>query len=144
MSVYILVDHGAVELKKFLIEKAKSEGLEIIDLCTTEDAQDDYPDLVKAIADKLADEPESFGIVGCGSGQGIAMAVNKYQGVRCSMPTTVDVITKSREHNNANCISLPGSMDKELAFDIVKAMINSPFSTEERHTRRVKKLNLLG
>jgi ribose 5-phosphate isomerase RpiB len=60
------------------------------------------------------------------------------------MPTTVDVITKSREHNNANCISLPGSMDKELAFDIVKAMINSPFSTEERHTRRVKKLNLLG
>jgi ribose 5-phosphate isomerase RpiB len=56
MSVYILVDHGAVDLKKFLIEKAKSEGLEIIDLYTTEDSQDDYPELVKTMSDKLSEE----------------------------------------------------------------------------------------
>ena len=138
-QIYICAEHCGINLKKYLIQNST---LPIIDLYEVEDQDDDYPDVAKIMAQKLMNEPDSFGIVICGSGQGIAMAINRSNFVRCAVPRNEQEAMTTRDHNNANCISFGAqNIDKNEAIKIILAFVNTPFSSLERHGRRVKKLS---
>jgi ribose 5-phosphate isomerase B len=140
--IYIVAEHNGIALKNFLIQKSKENGIEIIDLYEREDSEDDYPIVAKILAEKMKKEEGSFGIAICGSGQGINMAMNRYPWIRSSLPVSVHQAQKTREHNNSNCLSIGAKeLESELAFEMLKAFILAPNSTEERHIRRVVQLS---
>ncbi len=136
-KIYIAAEHCGVNLKQFLLGNTK---LELIDIYPINNPEDDYPDVAKILAQKLLDNPNDFGIVICGSGQGIAMSANRFSHIRCAIPLSVEAMVKTREHNNTNVISFSASIEQQLALKIVETMVISPKSEVLRHTRRVAKM----
>jgi ribose 5-phosphate isomerase B len=140
MKVYIAIDHNGWELKNFLVQKCKQENIEIIDLTPEYDKNDDYPLEAKKIAQKIENEPESFGVAICGSGQGIAMALNRFNWIRAGAKV-VDLETAKniRLHNHANVITFGAwDLEPEKAFEILKTFLNTSPDTATRHLRRIK------
>lgn len=144
MIVYLAADHAGFELKekikKFLID----HGYQVKDFgAFSYDENDDYPDFVRRASEAVSDDPEhSRGIFLGGSGQGEAMVANRYKGVRAAVLYKYDenVIKLSREHNNANVLSLGARFLKEKeALKAVKLWLDIRFSEEERHRRRIDK-----
>ncbi len=144
MTIYLATDHAGFELKekikKFLTEK----GYEVKDLgAFNYDENDDYPDFVRKAAEAVANNPEqSRGVVLGGSGQGEAMVANRYQGVRAAVlyKFDKDIVKLSREHNNANILSLGARfLSARKALKAIELWLATPFSGEERHKRRVGK-----
>lgn len=122
-----------------------AEGHKIEDVGPhTRDLTDDYPDFVRPVAQKVAADPGSFGIVAGGSGQGEAMVANRVHGVRAAVVYSPNekIVRLSREHNNANMLSLGARF---LTDDEVKAIvhlwISTPFTGESRHARRIAKID---
>ncbi len=119
----------------------------------TFDPDDDYPDFAAAVAGRVAQDPESRGILLCGSSEGICVAANKVRGIRAVAPLSKEAARLSRAHNDANILCLPGGQMKipvpELAFSLEKAKkiitvwLLTPFSGEERHVRRIEKIKML-
>jgi ribose 5-phosphate isomerase B len=137
-KIYIAAEHCGFNLKKYLIQNSE---FAITDLYLVEDPNDDYPDVAELMILKLAEETEAFGILICGSGQGIAIAANRSHFVRCVTPRNVLEAKATRDHNNANCLSFGAAYTKpEEALKILQAFVSTDFSNEERHRRRVKKL----
>jgi ribose 5-phosphate isomerase B len=140
--IYIVAEHNGITLKKFLIQKAAENGLEIVNLYNIEDSEDDYPVVAKILAEKMKTDEDSFGIAICGSGQGINMAMNRYPWIRSALPVSVEQASQTRKHNNANCLSFgAGEIEPELAFEILKTFVETANSKEERHVRRVKQMS---
>ncbi len=109
MKVYIASDHAGLELKNALVTLLRTQGREIDDLGPSIYIEgDDYPDTITPLAEKVAADKGSFGIAIGGSGQGEAMAANRIKGVRAAVyyGGSTDIIKISREHNNANILSL--------------------------------------
>jgi len=145
MTIYIGSDHAGFELKEKLISFLEELGHEVKDFGAREyDAEDDYPDFIIPVAQSVSKDTESKGIILGGSGQGEAMAANRISGARAAVyyGGEKEIITLSREHNDANILSLGASFleDKE-AKETVKLWLETPFSKEERHTRRIKKID---
>jgi ribose 5-phosphate isomerase B len=139
--IYIVAEHNGIVLKNYLVERCLDSGLVIEDLYDIEDDQDDYPVVAKILANKMKIDTNSFGVAICSSGQGINIAMNRFPWVRAALPVNINQSKKTREHNNANCLSFGAQeIDKEVAFEILQAFVNTPFSTQERHLRRVQKL----
>lgn len=147
-KLYIASDHAGYELKRELIERLRALGWEIQDLGPFAfDAEDDYPDFIVPLARRVAGEPDSFGIVIGGSGQGEAMAANRVPGARAALfygPTrtsaSYDIVGLAREHNNANILSLGARfVTVPEAEEAVRIFIDTPFSGGERHSRRLAK-----
>lgn len=142
MKIYIGSDHGGYklkeELKKYLVELA----YEVEDMgAHSLDSGDDYPDFVFPVAEKVAQDPQSIGIVLGRSGVGEAIAANKVKGIRAALVWNEQVAVKAREHSDANILSLGADfIDKETAKRIVKIFLETPFSQEERHKRRLEKI----
>ena len=102
------------------------------------DAQDDYPAFCIATAQKTVDDPGSLGIVLGGSGNGEQIAANKVKGARCALAWNVEIAQLARQHNNAQLIGIGGRMHTtEEALAIVDAFVDTPFSEEPRHQRRI-------
>lgn len=155
MKIYIGTDHAGFELKNKLVEYLGSLGHTVEDKGPfAYDAQDDYPDFIRPVAEAVASDEGSFGVVLGGSGQGEAMCANRVKGVRAATyygevgtqtdmsGNTIDMITSTREHNNANVISIGARFLTEQAVqDAVKKFIETKFPGDERHTRRIKKLD---
>ena len=161
MKVYLATDHGGFELKNKLIEFVRSLGHEVEDCgAFSFDKTDDYPVFIQAAAKKLAADvasgnPESRAIIAGGSGQGEAMAANRFKGVRAAVyygeaprkqmdaaGKEIDIITGARDHNDANCLSLGGRfLTEEEAKEAVRRFLALPFSHDERHIRRIKMLD---
>ncbi len=144
--IYISSDHAGFELKEKLKIFLGELGRETKDLgAFSFDAEDDYPDFVLPAARAVADEPEkNRAIVLGGSGQGEAMAANRIKGVRAAVLYRYDedIIKLSREHNNANVLSLGARfLSEEDAKKAVKLWLETPFSEDERHKRRIAKLD---
>lgn len=143
--IYLGADHGGFELKEeikgWLSEMGqKSEDMGAYSL----DPEDDYTDFIIPVAQKVVASPESLGIVIGRSGNGEAIAANKINGIRAAVCTNVEMARKTREHNNANILSLGADyVTKQEARDIVKAFIETPFSNAERHVRRLKRIEEL-
>lgn len=140
--IYIVNDHGGIQLKNYLLEKCAEINIEITDLYNIEDANDDYPLVADLLADKMKEDKNSFGVAICGSGQGINMAMNRHSWVRAALPATVQQAMRTREHNDANCLSLgQGEVIPEVAFEMLKVFIQTKSPSEERHLRRISELS---
>ena len=145
MKIFLASDHAGFELKQKLAEFLIAEGHEVED-CGPRyyNPTDDYPNYIIPCAKKVAQNKGSFGIVAGLSGQGEAMAANRVRGVRAAVyyggPT--DVLKLSREHNDANVLSLGARfVSPEEAQKAVALWLDTHFMNEERHMRRIKELD---
>lgn len=142
MKIYIGADHRGYSLKEQLKPWLIKEGYEVVDCGNTlYDKDDDYPDSTFAVADKVAVEPKSFGIIICGSGGGATIAANKVTGIRCTMGVHVGEVKHNRGHNNINMLSLGADHTTELVSKkLIHVFLTTPFVSEERFVRRLKKI----
>lgn len=145
MKIFLASDHAGFELKEqvkqFLIAKQHQ-----IEDCGALDfiEGDDYPDLIKGAALKVVQNPGSLGIVFGKSGAGEAIVANKVIGVRAILGFNKDNVRLSREHNDANVLSLGSEFtNSEQAKELVETFLNTPFSEEERHVRRIAKISAI-
>jgi ribose 5-phosphate isomerase B len=142
MRVHIGSDHAGYEVKGFLAVALTEKGHEVIDHGPVAyDAQDDYPPFCLAAGAAVARDPESLGIVIGGSGNGEQMAANKVDGVRAALVWSEDIARLAREHNNANVMSIGARMhERDDILRFVDAFIQTPFSGNDRHIRRIEQL----
>ena len=140
MRVYLGSDHAGFELKARLAEWLAQAGHEPVD-CGPSSYQpdDDYPVYVMRAATSVVADPGSLGIVIGGSGNGEQIASNKVRGVRAALAWTEDTARLARQHNNANVLSLGArEYPDEDAVDFARVFVETPFSGEPRHARRLE------
>ena len=144
MKIFIGSDHAGFELKKNLIEYLSDLGHEMRDMGAKKfDAEDDYPDFIIPVAKEISHNPSFRGIIIGGSGQGEAMCANKIYGVRAAVyyGGNSDIVKLSREHNDANILSLGARfVGPDVARAAVRLWLDTPFSGDERHKRRILKM----
>jgi ribose 5-phosphate isomerase B len=144
MKVYLATDHAGFELKNKVKETLEKEGYEVEDCGAFEfNKDDDYPDFISKAAEKISQNQSDKAIIFGGSGQGEAMVANKFKGVRAAVYYgNMDIASLAREHNDANILSLGASfLTEDEAFEAVKLFLETPFTEEERHVRRIKKIS---
>lgn len=133
-------DHAAVELKNKIKDFLTEKNIKITDVGTHGDISVDYPDFGHPVAMLVESKEADLGIVLCGSGNGIAMTVNKHQGIRCALCWTSELASLARQHNDANVISIPARfVDETTALDMVTKFISTDFEGG-RHANRVAKI----
>ena len=171
MKIYLGADHAGFKLKEQVKKYLTNSGYEILDLGAKKFIKnDDYPDYARKVAEhvrsarssttelpacakatarqakmaKLRNQKDVFGILFCGSGQGVSIAANKIKGIRAVAVSNSRDAKMTRQHNDANVLCLSGW---ELSFDkakkIIATFLNTPFSKEKRHLRRLKKIQQL-
>ncbi|HYI53048.1 MAG TPA: ribose-5-phosphate isomerase [Microlunatus sp.] len=142
MRVHIGSDHAGFELKQHLVRVLADKGYEVVDHgAETYDAEDDYPPFCLATGEAVIDDEGSLGVVIGGSGNGEAIAANKVDGVRCALAWSEDTAKLGRQHNNANVVSVGGRMHTtEEATQLVEWFLETPFSGDPRHQRRIQEL----
>lgn len=143
--IYLGADHRGFELKEVLKKRLIEEGLEVTDLGNDHpDPNDDYVDFATKVAHAVSEFPENRGILLCGSGVGVDIVANKIDGVRCALASDQRTAIQSREHEDANVLALPADkLESELAYEIIKAFLNTEFSGEGRHERRLEKIEVI-
>ncbi|MFF7854690.1 ribose-5-phosphate isomerase [Streptomyces sp. NPDC007904] len=142
MRVYLGSDHAGYELKNHLVEWLKSAGHEPVD-CGPHiyDAQDDYPPFCLRAAERTAADPDALGVVIGGSGNGEQIAANKVEGVRAALAWSEETAALGRQHNDANVVAVGARMHAlDEATKFVEIFLNTPFSGDERHVRRIDML----
>ena len=144
MNIHLATDHAGLELKNTIKDCLIGKGHEVTDHGAHEyDAQDDYPDFIFPCARAVAADPESRGIILGGSGQGEAMVANRIKGVRAAVyyGSEREIARLSREHNNANVLSLGARfISEQEIYDIIETWLDEPFEGG-RHQRRIDKLD---
>ena len=147
MKIYIGSDHAGFDLKEKIKTYLIGLSYEVVDKgAFTLDNNDDYPDFVLPVASSVATDENSFGIILGGSGQGEAMCANRVKGVRATeyYGGNTDIIKISREHNNANILSIGARFASEdEAISAINIFIETKFNEEERHIRRINKLDVI-
>lgn len=142
MVVYLGADHGGFKLKEYLKGYLKENNTAFEDMgAYSFNPDDDYPDFIIPVAQKVAANTESLGIVIGRSGNGEAIVANKVQGIRAAVCLNEEMAKKAKEHNNANILSLGADyITENEAGRVVKVFLETPFTTEERHLRRIEKI----
>jgi len=144
MKIHLATDHAGLELKEKVKLYLSDLDYEVIDHGAYEyDALDDYPDFIFPCANAVSNDPESKGIILGGSGQGEAMAANRVKGVRAAVfyNGPDEIIKLSRQHNNANILSLGARfMSEEEMYKIIEVWLSTDFESG-RHQRRIEKLD---
>ena len=154
MKIYIGADHAGYELKEKLKIYLSELGYKTEDKGASQyNADDDFPDFVTLVAESVAEDKGSFGIILGGSGQGEAIVANRFKNVRAAVyygspraesrgKDDLDIIKLSREHNDANVLALAaGFLDDNTAREMLRLWLETPFTNEERHIRRIKKID---
>ncbi|MCW2888573.1 MAG: ribose 5-phosphate isomerase [Streptosporangiaceae bacterium] len=143
MRVYLGSDHAGFELKQHLVGWLTANDHEPVDCgALVYDAADDYPPFVLRAAERTAADPGAFGVVIGGSGNGEAIAANKVKGIRAALAWNEDTATLARMHNDANVISIGARMhDLDTATRFVELFLDTEYSKEERHSRRIAMLS---
>jgi ribose 5-phosphate isomerase B len=140
MKIAIGNDHAGTDYKNTIVAYLKNEGHEVTNYGTDANDSVDYPDFVHPVATDVENKTVDFGIIICGSGNGVAMSANKHQQVRAALCWIEEIAVLSREHNDANIISIPARYTSEnQALSMVKAFLTTPFEGG-RHQRRVDKI----
>ncbi len=139
--IYLGADHAGFNLKEELKKYLEELGYEYEDLGNKVlESEDDYPDFALKIAEKVIETNEK-GILICATGFGMAMAANKIKGIRAAVCWDDFTALQSREHNDANILCLGSKIiDSETAKKIVRTWLETDFSNDERHVRRLKKI----
>jgi len=137
-------DHAGFPLKEWLKAKLTEAGYECVDFGTDNPQSCDYPDFAVPVAQAVVKGECETGIVICGTGVGSSIAANKVPGIRCALCWNEYTARLARAHNNANVLALGARViGMELAWEIVKVWLETPFSKEERHRRRLEKIATL-
>ena len=143
MKIFIASDHAGFNLKEILIRHL-SLKYEIVDKGPfTLDLNDDYPDFISLVAKEISNSPSDRGIILGGSGQGEAMVANRFPGVRASVfyGNNFEMVKVTREHNDSNILSLGARfLTEDDAKKAVDVWLGTPFTNEERHKRRIAKI----
>ena len=134
-------DHGGFELKQKILAHQQARGLAYQDFGCGSTASVDYPVYGKAVARAVASGQCEKGIVICSTGIGISIAANKVPGIRCALCGDCFSARATRQHNDANVLALGALVTGPgLALEIVDIFLDTPFSGEERHSRRISQL----
>lgn len=144
LRIAIASDHAGYKLKEDLIDYLKTRKFVVKDLGAFSDESVDYPDYGHILAEAILVKEFDFGISLCGSGNGINMTVNKYQGIRSALCWNTKIAELARSHNNANICALPARfISREEAKDIVDKFLSAEFEGG-RHKVRVEKIPVKG
>lgn len=156
MKIYIGADHRGFELKNKLIGWLKSQSYAVED-CGNRvfDPEDDYPDFAQKVVSRMIDnlcqkphdsrskmDADSLGLLVCGSGVGVSIAANRYDGIRCVLGFNVDQVRHARAHDHVNVLALPSDYaDEKQAREMVAAFIRTETLNQKKYLRRIKKLD---
>ena len=143
--IYLATDHAGYALKEYIKERLVEAGYSVEDCgAKTLEKDDDYPDFIRRAAKKVQESEENRGVIFGHSGQGEAIAANRFKGVRAAVyyGGTQDILTLSREHNDANVLSLGARfLSHEEAWTAARVWLETQFTHAPRHERRIKKLD---
>lgn len=137
-NIAIASDHGGFHLKNEIL----NEFNEFKDYGTFSEDSVDYPDYARKVCDAIVSGELCAGILICKTGIGMSMAANKFSNIRAALCYCKEFAKLSREHNNANVLCLSSEIDYDDIIDTIKIFLDTPFSNEKRHLRRVRKLCL--
>lgn len=141
MKISIASDHGGFVLKEAVKKHLIEKGIEVVDFGTDSLASCDYPDFGKPAAEAVADGKVDKGILICTTGIGMSMLANKIKGIRAALCADTVSARLTREHNDANILVMgAGIVGEILAMSIVDTFLNTEFSNEEKHIRRINKI----
>jgi len=141
MKISIGNDHAGPEYKKAIVAMLKAKGHDVTNYGTDSENSVDYPDFGHPVATDVSQGSADFGIVICGSGNGIAMSVNKHQKVRAALCWNKEIATLARQHNDANIISIPARFTSiPQAVEMVDTFLSTEFEGG-RHQNRVDKIS---
>jgi len=141
MRIALAADHAGFELKEKMAAHLKGAGFEVMDLGTGDEEPVDYPDFALAIGEALREGRAERGILICGSGVGACVAVNKIKGIRAGLCHDTYSAHQGVEHDDINVLCLGARViGEELAKELVTAFLSAKFTGEERHRRRLAKI----
>lgn len=140
--IYLGADHRGFALKEKIKTWFSEQKIEFEDLGNTRfDKQDDYPDFASAVAEKVSQSSENFGILFCGSGAGMDITANRRRGVRSVLGYDAYQVKMARKNDDVNVLSLAADfISEEMAKKLISTFLKTPFSGEERHIRRIEKI----
>ena len=141
--VYIAGDHRGVGLKLYLYEMLMADGYNVVNLGTDDlNTPVDFPDIANKVAEAMLDDPQSRGILICGTGAGMEIAANRHRHIRASRVDRPEQARDDRFHDDINVIALAADdIDIEQAFLCAQTFLESPFDNEERRIRRIQKIS---
>lgn len=142
-NVYIAADHRGVGLKLYLYEMLMAAGYSVVNLGTDDlNTPVDFPDIANKLADKMLNDPESRGILICGTGAGMEIAANRHRHIRASRCERPEQARDDRFHDDINVLALAADdIDIEIAFLCAQAFLESPFDNCEKRIRRLEKIS---
>ncbi|MDE7394659.1 MAG: ribose 5-phosphate isomerase B [Clostridiales bacterium] len=142
--IAIACDHAAVRLKNEITAYLAKLGFACRDFGCDGKASVDYPDYAAAVCQAVQSGECEKGILICGTGIGMSMAANKFKGIRCAHCADSLSASLTRLHNDANVLAIGARViGDELAFEIVRTFLQTPFSGDERHVRRINKISAI-
>ena len=141
MKIAVACDHGGLALKNAVMDWLGKNGYDVVDYGTDSSCSCDYPDFALKAAEAVAAGECASGVLVCTTGIGISIAANKVRGVRCALCSEPFSAKMTRLHNDANMLALGGGIvGVNLGLEIVKTFLETPFSAEEKHARRIAKI----
>lgn len=140
MIIGITSDHRGFEIKKELIKELKNKNIEIKDNGCFTPVSCDYSLYGISLAEEVAKKNITYGIAICGTGIGMSIACNKVKGIRCARVVNKEEARLARNHNDANMLALSAATNFNDLIEIIETFINTDFSNEERHIRRIEKI----
>jgi ribose 5-phosphate isomerase B len=140
MKIAIGNDHAGPDYKKAIVTFLEAQGIQVTNYGTDTFDSVDYPDFGHPVAVDVEEKKVDFGIIICGSGNGIAMSANKHQGVRAALCWTKEISALARQHNDANVVMIPARYTSiQQAIEIVATFLQTEFEGG-RHANRVNKI----
>ena len=140
MNISIGNDHAGVDLKEAIVSHLKQKGHQLHNHGTNSEESVDYADFIHPVAQDIEDKRSDLGIIVCGSGNGAAMTANKHQKIRAALCWSAEISKLSRQHNDANILSIPARfVNTEQAMEMVDMFVTTPFEGG-RHQKRIDKI----
>ena len=141
MKVSIGNDHAGTKYKRTIVDYLNKKKFTVVNHGTDLEESVDYPDFIHPVAEDIRNKKSEIGIIICGSGNGASMSANKHKGIRSALCWNNEICRLSREHNNANILSIPARyVSIDQAIEMIETFINTPFEGG-RHQTRVEKIN---
>ena len=142
MNILVSNDHAGVQLKNEVKSFLEKKGYVVENLGDNSGESVDYPDIIHPLAKEISENKDKKGIIMCGTGNGVSMVANKYEGVRAGLCWSKEIAELIRKHNNANVLSLPARfISTKEALEIVQVFLETDFEDGGRHERRVEKID---
>ena len=141
-TIYLGADHAGWQMKEAIEAALKTDGFDVVDLGNkTLDASDDYPEFAFGVAKEVAAHPGSFGVLSCGSAEGVCIVANKVKGIRATVVYSPFAAESSRTDDDANIACIPGrGVSTEDGVRMIQQFLATKFSDAERHKRRIAKI----